>query len=58
MAFDKYDETRRVGIINLSICAPGFNLFKYNIPQLYYDIIHYNYQLLLYVYLQYVLHRI
>ena len=31
MAFDKYDETRRLGLINLSICAPGFNLFKYNI---------------------------
>ena len=58
MAFDKYDETRHLGLLNLSICASGFNLFKYSIAQLYYDIIHYNYQLLLYIYLQYALHRI
>ena len=31
MAFDIYDEHRRVGLLNLTICVPGFNLFKYNI---------------------------
>ena len=31
MSFDIYDVNKRFGLINLTIYAPGFNLFKYNI---------------------------
>ena len=35
---------RHVGLINLTICAPGFNLVQVQY-RIYYDIIQYNYQL-------------
>ena len=56
MPFDMYNENRHVGLINLTICSPGFNLHIYNIAyiMMLYTTIIKNY----YILLQYVLHRL